>query len=366
VYPGGKTRCFDGGAYAFAVVPGDKDKLLFYFEGGGACWEAKGNVVRQCTEGMDYGIQTTGLGTGIQNRTNPNNPLRSYTVVEPIYCGGDAFMGTKTQDWSGKTFYGNTANSNSTTFYQHGYENALAALNWAKENFDGELESLVLAGFSAGSLGTMAWSRTMLSAFKYKYGHVLLDSYVGVFPPSTQGPTLLEWGACDTDLFSPKLQADCKKGVLQIQEPYMEAMAQFPNVGFGSIQSKVDGTQIWFYKGLAMSNFMMGDDGAKLTDPTFYAKSLEVLQELNKYPNFVEILVNGDQHCYTDEDAFFTATTAGKDGGAGEPLTKWVDDFIHNKAASECEGVIENGPDAKDGDKYCDQKLLPKVLITSK
>jgi len=353
VYPAGLTRCFNGDPYAFAVTPGDKDKLLFYFEGGGACWEAKGNVVLQCTDSISYGIQTLGLGTGIQDRSNENNPFRSYTVVEPIYCAGDAFMGTKTQQWKGKTYY------------QHGYHNALAAVNWVKENIAGELSSLVISGFSAGSLGTMAWSTTLLQTLKYTKATVLLDSYAGVFPDGTEGPALLEWGACKTGLWSPKVQANCDAGTMLIEEPYMEAMTKFPNVAFASIQSKVDGTQIWFYKGMAMSNFMMGPDGATLSDSGFYAKSLKIYEEFNTYPNFVEILVDGSQHCYTQDASFFTATTAGKAGGEGQALHKWVGELIDGKVASACSGLIE-GPEASSGSAYCDQKLLPKVLVVTK
>ena len=38
VYPGSKTRCImsDSTDYSFQVVPGDKEKLLFYFQGGGS------------------------------------------------------------------------------------------------------------------------------------------------------------------------------------------------------------------------------------------------------------------------------------------------------------------------------------------
>ena len=39
VYPGGETRCIKGDDFAFQVVPGDTDKLIISFQGGGACWD---------------------------------------------------------------------------------------------------------------------------------------------------------------------------------------------------------------------------------------------------------------------------------------------------------------------------------------
>merc|ERR1719436_842174 len=86
VYPGGETRCFNGDEYAFAVVPGDTDKLLFYFEGGGACWELDGHVVESCTKDLLGAVQDSGYGLGVQDMADPRNPFRNYTVVEPLYC----------------------------------------------------------------------------------------------------------------------------------------------------------------------------------------------------------------------------------------------------------------------------------------
>ncbi len=41
VQPGGTTRCIfsTSTVYGFQVIPGDSDKLLLYFQGGGACWD---------------------------------------------------------------------------------------------------------------------------------------------------------------------------------------------------------------------------------------------------------------------------------------------------------------------------------------
>lgn len=353
VYPGGKTRCFDGSPYAFAVVPGDKDKLLFFFEGGGACWEANGNVVLDCTMGIDYGIQTTGLGLGIQNFSRKDNVFRSYTIVEPIYCAGDAFMGTKTQHWKGKEYY------------QHGYENALSAVEWAKENIHGELSSLVISGFSAGSLGSMVWAGTLLRSFKHSTAKVLLDSYAGVFPKGVQGVTMKEWGACDAELWTPKVKADCLAGTMTVQETFEKAMDDFPHVAFGNIQSKVDATQIAFYKGLAMSHYMMDGNGAGVSNERFYKKSLKVFEEYNSRLNYVEILVDGNQHCFTQDEHFYTATTAGLMGGQGEPLAKWVHDFISLRVASACSGLLE-GRHQSSGTSFCDDQLTAKVLVLGK
>ena len=45
--PGGETKCAKGGEYAFSVRPGASDKLLVWFEGGGACWRGEQCVREQ-------------------------------------------------------------------------------------------------------------------------------------------------------------------------------------------------------------------------------------------------------------------------------------------------------------------------------
>jgi len=325
--------------------------MTAYFEGGGACWKAKGNVVLQCTDTLEKGVWTTGYGNGIQDGDNELNPFRSYTVVEPIYCTGDAHMGTAAQqDWE-----------ENKTFYQHGFYNTLAAVNWAKYNFVGELSRLVVSGFSAGSLGTETWARTLLEAFPAERATVLMDSYAGVFPHGTEGPTLQDWGACNASLWSDKLRAECEAGTLTLKEQMKETMAAFPHVAFGNIQSKADGAQRWFFKGLAMSNFMM--HAANVNKAGFFAKTNFLFEEYNEFPNYVQIFIDGERHCFTQSPKFYTATTDGPDGGKGQSLQEWVESLVNEGVSrSACAGLLE-GVDHSAGHRYCDERLYPKALV---
>jgi hypothetical protein len=46
IYPGGQTRCIFSTStdFSFQIIPGDTDKVLFYFQGGGACWNKETTV----------------------------------------------------------------------------------------------------------------------------------------------------------------------------------------------------------------------------------------------------------------------------------------------------------------------------------
>jgi len=353
VYPGGETSCLDGSEYAFAVVPGDADKLLYYFEGGGACWQANGavghQVVLKCLDSLESGIAKTQIGVGMQKKF-PGNPFANYTLVEPIYCSGDAFMGDT------------TLKSGDKTLTQKGYANGRAVMDWAKANFPEELTSFVLMGFSAGSLGTMAWSKTLLREFRYKRARVIFDSYAGIFPDETEGPTIKMWGACQTPIIPRDLEVKCMAHEVTIQDELMEAMRLNPTVTFASIQSKVDHAQLFFYRGLAQSWGMMED--MMITGPLFYAKTNAVFEEfLKRFPNYRLYLVNGDQHCFTSEPYFSTASTAGKESPPpkGRPtLVKWASQLLSGGFAGvravECEGAAV--PNGDDSTTYCDKALL--------
>lgn len=46
IYPGGRTRCIFSTStdFSFQIIPGDTDKVLFYFQGGGACWNKETTI----------------------------------------------------------------------------------------------------------------------------------------------------------------------------------------------------------------------------------------------------------------------------------------------------------------------------------
>lgn len=113
-----------------------------------------------------------------------------------------------------------------------------ARQEWAAQHFRGVLSNFAVMGFSAGSLGTQSWAMSLLSAFSFRRGAVLLDSYAGLFPPSTQEAVIKEWGGCDTSLWPAAVRSMCHEGNLTVQYVGEETMRAFPDVAFGSIQSK--------------------------------------------------------------------------------------------------------------------------------
>lgn len=112
------------------VVPGDTDKLLLFFQGGGACWDKLSTSGDFCTTDAN----PSGLN-GVFDRENPANPFAGYTVVQVLYCSGDLHAGNVTRPYT---------DSAGEPVVQVGYENTKAAVAWAKANLDAKLDKFVV------------------------------------------------------------------------------------------------------------------------------------------------------------------------------------------------------------------------------
>jgi len=335
------SKCLNGDPFAFVVKPGHTDKLMFYFPGGGACWQGSRSVANLCTDTLEDGSAT--MGTGITAENNNNN-FRDYTFVAPAYCDGGAFISNATLGDKNKP--------------QNGYLNTKYAVDWAKRNLKSRLTRFAIAGSSAGALGTMAWSHWLLSNFQYEKASVVVDSYMGVFPPGTQGPTIRNFGACNLPIFS-HFQATCNAGNSNIQDVFDYAIEQHPNVAFGLIQPKGDLVQIGFYAAIAVTfgrlDIIFGN--------ALYQRTNEMMERFERHPNVAHFHIDGGGHTFLHADSYFTETT----GGSGSPtLVQWTSEVVeHQAAASHC-----NGPLQKNGGnnwifkntKYCYKQLYPDTL----
>jgi len=364
VYPADSenTRCFDGGQFAFLVNPGRSDKLLFYFTNGGACWEnpfsLPGGGWTLCLPSLWLGLTVTGLGMGF-TRESADNAFSDFTFVAPAYCDGGAHV-------SNTTFNGGPLGE----LYQHGYNNSLATIEWSRNNLAQTLDKFVIGGSSAGSLGTMGWADHMLSTFQYNKATVIVDSYLGVFPPGTQGPTIRNFGMCSLPIFpnTPNFQAICDAGEMSIQDVFDNTMAAHPTVAFAVQQAKWDLVQRLFYGAIALSFF---DLDVYQSSTEFYETTNTMLERFGRHRNFVNYYVDGGAHTFLWFDAYYTATVKGVTGllgDAGKPdLATWTNALIdHQPVQSQCNGPLErNGGENWfiDDTDYCYKALYPKTLF---
>jgi len=351
------TRCMSGEPFAFLVKPGRTDKLLYYFPNGGACWEtpfALPGIVPICLPTMTLGLTVTGLGMGVSEFDRQGNGFADYTFVSPPYCSGGAHVANTTSNG----LFGN--------YTQFDYNNNAFTIGWAMQNMDDILENFVMAGSSAGALGTMAWANVLLDRFNYKKATVIVDSYVGLFPDGTQGPTIKNFEVCNLPVLEG-FEAECEAGTATIQDIFDNAIASHPEVAFAIIQPKFDLVQRVFYAAIAASYLSLD---LYQSSTYFYEQTNDMLQRYGRHHNFVNYYVDGGFHTFLWIPLYYSATVTGVTGllgkGSQPSMSEWVNGLIeHEPVQSAC-----NGPLQKNGGnrlifkntRYCDRNLYPKTL----
>ena len=315
---GATAQCLHGTEYGFQVFPGNTEKLLFYFQGGGACWDRASTLANLCTTSL-----SPNEPNGVFDKTNDQNPFKDYTIVQVLYCSGDVHAGNVTQSYSdvGKPVV------------QHGIDNVNQVISWVNQQGfggdDGVLEEMVVMGCSAGSIGTQLWSDILLKQYPAKVTAVIPDSYAGVFPPDSIGQYMKDFGICGTDLVPDTLKPSCDAGNLDLDLVVSRHIEGAPNTPFAFIQSKIDAVQQEFYVAIGLTT--KGVSGV-ITPAKFYAGVNDIFETYNKIPNFVTYLVDGPMHCFTPFNLMYTTNNEGPYGkrSSSEPsegdlsLVNWL------------------------------------------
>jgi hypothetical protein len=332
VYPNTPdTKCFNGEQFAFLVHPGATDKLLYYFPGGGACWDLPHINLEVpatiCFPDMITGLTATGYGLGgVMDYTRDDNVFKDYTYVSPAYCNGGAHVANTTVKALGKTYY------------QHDYNNNEAARSWAKRNMDDSLKSFVIMGSSAGALGTAVWSDTMLNTFTYEKAAVIMDSYMGVFPEGAQGPTIHRYEICNLPIMRPHRSA-CEDKTVTVQDILEYAIRNNPSVPFAHVQPKTDIVQQGFKSAIAASYGLL--DEVLVNPGRFYADTNLMMERYAANSNYYYYLVDGSFHTFAEWKFWFSASTKGEwsFSPSTPSLAEWAEKIVANEGmTNECNG----------------------------
>jgi len=189
------NACDDGSATGIGVNPGDTDKLVVYFEGGGACGDyVTCYVLNTASHGPFGAAQLPGATNrpgSIFDRGAPDNPFAAFTLVYVPYCTGDIHGGVKINEYS---------NGQMTRTYHHvGHANAVAALERLAATWP-SLGTLVVTGASAGGYGSVLNYDDYRSAWGSAKAYLIDDS--GPFLKAASTPDLLKnwfvaWGLLD-------------------------------------------------------------------------------------------------------------------------------------------------------------------------
>ena len=313
IYPGGSSKCLLGAPYAFQVVRGDKNKLLFHFQGGGACFDETSILLDTCQKTPE----SVPLD-GIFNRQDPRNRYRHYTVVSVLYCSGDIHVGNNYQ-WG----FWDIFKLGEQPVYQRGVENFRSVVAYLERQMafghvNRRLDELMLTGSSAGALGIQWWFGYLLSrpTWSAKKVAVVADSLAGIFPHDSVVSLLKTYGACSALSLMPpgvaRLKPSCDSGNMTFSDVVTENLKKHPSVPVLFIQSEFDVVQLAFYDGI---NVIDGMPSPELDDSAFFQKTLEFLQTYNSQRNFMTYWINADTHQYLTQPWYFEASNLGSSAG---------------------------------------------------
>ncbi len=165
-------QCMNGSPYHFFAKRGSVNKLLVYYQGGGACWEQLTCSIPTCDATVDPNgaDNPNGRTRGFVDLTNPDNPFRDWHIVFVPYCSCDIHFGDAARDYP--------------LHVEHrGYHNARVAEKYARENFP-KPEEVFVTGSSAGAYGAFFHAPLLHKAWPKARFHVLADAGNGVITQS--------------------------------------------------------------------------------------------------------------------------------------------------------------------------------------
>lgn len=306
------TKCMNGGSAGIGTNLGSqRDKVLIYMEGGGACFDFITCLSTSHVNGFsasDLSASTGALAQGIFNRNDSNNPLKDWTWIFVPYCTGDVHAGNNPKGPSNRSHVGY---ANMTKYLERIVPTYASATR------------VVLAGSSAGGFGAAYNYDQVAQAF----GNVpvdLLDD-AGV-PMSTQYlKTCLQKKWFDTWGLASTLPADCSncspdQGGLVNALP--DLAAKYSSRRFGYISGAQDSVIRFFY-GYGYSS-SCGSPGT-MSGPLFQSGLLDVRDNvLAGSPNSALFAVGGSSATtHTFLGQAFGSTKAGT-----TTLSSWISAFL--------------------------------------
>jgi hypothetical protein len=193
VVPGGDCECADGSEFAFWERRADPAKVVFFLDGGGACFDATTCAFTGLGTGGEanydwsiYGEDPAREG-GIFDFARADNPFRDYSFLYVPSCTGDVHLGDATHEYSPRL-----------TVEHNGFVNGAAALSYLAEHYP-EAAQVVVVGKTDGSIAAPVYGG--LAADLLPDAQVtVFGAQSGAFPdiPDFNAEVLGErWGAYD-------------------------------------------------------------------------------------------------------------------------------------------------------------------------
>jgi pectinacetylesterase len=319
-------KCVNGSPYHFFVKRGTQNKVLYYFQGGGACWEQLTCSAHTCTQDVDpNGTDSPNFPhPGFADPNNPANPFRDWSQVFVAYCSCDIHFGDAAQDYT-------NFNPSSPYHVEHrGFENARVVEKFAREHFV-DPNMVFVAGSSAGAYGAQLHAPLLQEVWPAAQFAVLADAGNGVITQNFLETYFPNWNfEANLPPEFPQLKQviDAGTGI----PGYTEAVASiFPRTRFAHYATAYDGSsggQTGFYAVMLNNN----NPVAALTwwtascqfNPVLRAQAMAQYNTITPLTNNYRYYIGtGSRHTMWGSDKVYTDTTGGV-----PLLVDWVNAMI--------------------------------------
>jgi Pectinacetylesterase len=319
-YPIAGAQCRDGSQAGFSVSPhaGSK-KLLMFFEGGGACYDAQTCLVNPAL----IPSQTPPFGaSGVFDRKNAENPFADWNVVYVPYCTGDVHAGANPN--------GQIPGVSGTQRFV-GYTNVGLFLERLAPTFEGA-EHVVIVGSSAGGFGSSANVPQVLRAFPGAKGNLINDSGPPMsskyLPPCLQAKWRTSWGLEGSML--AECGADCPNKDDYTFDFAKHLTKTYAQQKSGLISSSEDGVIRYFF-GLGKDDCtrtgVLGVSEPGIAPAEFTEGLLEFREEARKFDNFGTFYPPSELHTWLAGNGLYSTTVG------GVKMVDWMREIIEDKAA---------------------------------
>ncbi len=304
VEAGAGTICSDGSDYRFFVREADPEKLLIYFQGGGACWFPENCDVHLAPS---YKVRVDANEPeryrGIFEFDNPENPFRDYSVVMAPYCTADVHMGDREMVYEtpeGETSDGEAHPAHPLTIHHRGFANAEAVLNWTYANFEGP-ETVFVTGSSAGSIPSPYYAWQVAEHYREAAVAQLGDA-AGGYRRSAETSTLRmdRWGTLDYLGAKHEPFNGLAEAAFTYELLYIEAARARPDIQFAAYDAAEDAVQKRF---LALG----GSETTTLLE-LLLLNQADIRREVD---NFRSYIGPGDSHTILARPEFYNTSVNG-------------------------------------------------------
>ena len=300
----GECMCADGSPYTYYIHEADPAKVVFFLQGGGACFDAS-------TCAFDSGSYRVKLGpnddpntfsSGVFDFTDQRNPLADYSFVFAPYCTGDVHIGNATHEYGPQL-----------TVQHKGSIDATTALKALATQFP-DAKQLVVTGESAGSVPTPLYAGLAHDMLPNAEITVLADGS-GAYPdvPAINNVIGQVWGTESAIPPWPE-NAGLTAATWSFPGLFVQAHKHDPQIIFGRHDYAFDFVQSFF----ATLAGIPADDLVSLIDKN-ETQIEQAGVDLRSY------ISPGKSHTVLSKPQFYTETVE------GVPLVDWVSDLVRRQ-----------------------------------